>query len=505
VTKRNRLAFVFMLVLTIVTTMAILVPGVAQAEPIVHGTVNWTGAVVEGADPFYGNHQVTAYVEGSTAKVQFAFFNNLGMGDWVTARPFIDMDWGTRYHGAAVNVAPMQAATMSIEFTVPTVAAAGGLLEHGYFIYVQAERTGDPTVVNRVVGETWSADGSDTRILANSPVVGSSLKVWRANGTGYELVASTTYTVTEWTGAVKFNVAPAALTQFQFTYNYYQFVATGDGDTMVFPLGTPTATEMKDGTLAVYLTNQVDNTVVLQTTGWTYDVKSCLLTFATAPTPNQRVLVRYEVWQQLPDTYASAEAGRTFVIYGQDQADAMTLWRRYIETRATEDVDGWTSASAQQLWSQAEAARAKGELEYREGQFTAAKASLQTAVDRLNASIAAAIAFMTKAQEMRLASDNAALNLAVAQVGAIEAQNALVPKQGSKLDADTANVNAETARLNALTEAEKGALKASNSREKSYGTFVILIGVFLILVGVAILLLAVGMFLKWRKPAAGSV
>ena len=499
--KRSRLAFVFMLMLMIVTTMAILIPGVAQAA-IVGGTVTWSGAVTTNEyDPYYDD-TVLAYAEGATATVQFAYFN--GSPQNLTVRPFMDMDWGTRYHGAAVNVGPFQACTLSIQFTVPTVAAAGGSTKHGYFIFVQAEPTGDPQQVNRAVMETWSASGAATHSLGNSPVVGSSLQVWSESGTGRVLVAPSTYTVNEWTGVVTFNTAPAALTAFSFTYNYFANVANGDGDAKAFVVAPPMNGEMKDGTLAVYVTNNVDNTVTLQTTGYTYDAKTWMLTFATAPTPNQSILVRFEYWATLPGGWSSGDDGRTLVIFSADQSDAITLWRRYIETRNTEDVDGWISSSAQLLYSQAEAARAKGEIEYREGQFTAAKASLQTAVDRLNASIAAAIAFMKTAQELRLASDNAAVNLDVAQVGQIQAQNALIPKQGSYLDSQTAWNNAQTARINALTEAEKGALKASNSREKSYGTFVILMGVFLILVGVAILLLAVGMFLKWRKPAAGS-
>jgi hypothetical protein len=485
-----------MLMLTIVTTMAILVPGAAQAQ-IVGETVTWSGAVTTNEyDPYYDD-TVLAYAEGATATVQFAYFN--GSPQNMTVRPFMDMDWGTRYHGAAVNVGPFQACTLSIQFTVPTVAAAGGLIRHGYFIFVQAEPTGDPQQVNRAVMEYWSASGAATHNLGNSPVVGSSLQVWSGSGTGTGrvLVAPSTYTVNEWTGVVTFNAAPAALTDFWFTYNYFANVANGDGDAKAFMVAPPMNGEMKDGTLAVYLTNNVDNTVTLQTTGYTYDAKTWMLTFATAPTPNQSILVRFEYWATLPGGWSSSDDGRTFVIFSADQSAAITLWRRYMEISETEDVGGWASSAAQLLWSQAEAALAKGELEYREGLFAAASASMQTAVNDVNAAITTAVAFMAARQAIEVATDNATLT-------ALLAENALIPKTGLAMDAQTAWNNAQTARMNALTEAEVGALKAANSREKSYGTFVILIGVFLILVGAAVLLLAVGMFLKWRKPAAGG-
>jgi hypothetical protein len=511
--------------------MAILVPGVAQAD-FVDQTVNWSGAAFEGGEPFYNNNQVTAYVEGSTAKVQFVFHNNSPMN--ITARPYIDMDWGTRYYGAAVNIPSGQPATMYIEFTVPTVAAAGGLVEHGYGIGVQYEQQGMPFVMNRAVGESWTAPGGDdTYDLSNTPVIDTSVVVWREDGAGWEWINPDDYTVDAWTGEVDFDATPDPGTEFLFTYDYYMDAGDGDGVTTVFMVIPPFMAEMKSGTLKVYLANNADEEVDgPHLTGWTYDARSGQLTFDTAPTPNQTVLVRFEFWMKWADMYWSAFANRTFVIYGQDQADAMTLDRRYIETRATQMLGGFDSASARVLWGEAEAARAKGELEYREGKFTAAEASLQIAVDKINASIAAEAAWlsgwetrMVAESEAGIARDQAYAQEAAADAAYTQGQVANLAKQGAYTDAETAqliaetagmekngtyleaqtaSLNAQTARLNALTEAEKDALKASNSRERSYGTFVILIGVFLVIVAVAILLLAVGMFLKWRKPAAGS-
>jgi hypothetical protein len=507
VTKRNRLAFVLMLVLSIVTTMAILVPGVAQAA-IVNPSVNWSGAAFEGGEPFYNNNQVTAYVEGSKAKVSFVFMNDTGSS--IKALPYVDVDWGSRYYGAAVAIPNGQPATMYIEFDVPTVMAAGGLVEHGYGIGVEYQRDDANYLFGWAIGEQQTLVDPDSYQLnaSNCPLVGgASAQFWVGSSiSGPWTVLSSGYTLDPWTGRVDLVTAPAPGTILLANYAYYMKLGTGDGVTTVFFAPYPPIGEVVAGSMKVYLTDEVTKTVSaeLASSTYTFGALTGEVKLVTPPTPNQRVFARYELREVHPGKYWSAFSGRTFVIYGQDQADAMTLDRRYIEIRATEDVDGWISASAQLLYSQAEAARAKGEIEYREGQFTAAKASLQIAVDRLNASIAAAIAFMTTAQEMQLASDNAALNLDVAQVAEIVAQNALIPKEGSYLDSQTAWNSAQTARINALIEAEKGALKAANSREKSYGTFVILIGVFLILVGAAVLLLAVGMFLKWRKPATGG-
>jgi len=487
-----------MLVVSIVTTVAILVPGAAQAE-VVGETVTWTGAVSTNEyDPYYDTTAI-AFTEGATATVSFAWFNNIG--NWVTARPYIEMDWGQRYYGSTVNVAPFQATTMSISFTVPAIATAGGPIKHGYFMYVEGEMQGNPFIVNREVGEGWTAPGGDdTYVLNYSPVIGSSVEVWKEDfgDTGYEWVSPDDYTVDEWTAEVDFDATPDAGTVFLFTYNYYQYIGTGDGDTTTFTVMPPMGAEMKTGTLAVYLTNDADEEVEQHTTGWTYDVKSGLLVFDTAPTPNQSILVRFEYYMTFPGAWTSNDGG-TFVIFSADQTAAITAWRRYMEMREAEDVGGWDSAQAQLLWSQAEAARAKGEIEYREGQFAAANASMQAALTALNGSITAAVDYMKLEEQAEQAAWAAELASMQAQAASDNAdvfyrqgQTAYMVKQGTNLDAETAWLNAQTANLQAMTSAEKALVEAEAKQAKGEAAMYSNIGIFMVMVAVALLLAAIG-------------
>jgi hypothetical protein len=490
-----------------------LVAPLGTSAAVLGNTVSWSGEAYAGYDPFY-DQNVVAFLEGSSAKLTWVDFNNSG-SDITPVEAWLQFDWANgRYSAATVpsTVVENMPGTFSIGFTTPSAASAGAT-PHGYIfgaayqspeLDYQALRTkwAQPAGAINGVNLVYTLPGG------NLPVAEGSLEVYLKGpspATAYTVqTIGTHYSFNWWTGTITFNTPPAFGSDVRVNYNHYDKLNPyGDGVRDTWYLAND-RTPVKDGSWTFYVKDDGALTVTaLASTAYTFDRFWGQVALTTPLEPWQQLLARYEWYIRFP-WYDSSSVGYTFVVVTQDQADYTSLWRRYTEISDTEDVDGWISASAQLLYSQAEAARAKAEIEYREGQFAAARADMQTAVDRLNASIAAAIAFMTSAQEMRLASDNAQLNLAVAEVGQIQAENALIPKEGTYLDAQTASLNAQTARINALTEAEKGALKASNSREKSYGTFVILMGVFFILVGAAVLLLAVGMFLKWRKPAAGG-
>jgi hypothetical protein len=183
--------------------------------------------------------------------------------------------------------------------------------------------------------------------------------------------------------------------------------------------------------------------------------------------------------------------GSNFVVYSADQASARDLKEKY---DATSDwFSYFNSVEARSLAMDGEFNDQLASNAYQSGNFASAKASEQTAVDKLQAAVVAEVAFDKVWESQDLVSDNADIQTTLADANMYDGEGAYYDAQGAYYDA-------QAARINALAKAEEGALKAANSRERSYGTFVILIGVFLIIVAVAFLLLAIGKFLVWRGP-----
>jgi len=139
VVKRRSIIFMLMVGLMLAAAVVMAFPKAASAN-ILDASVNWYGQAYEGSDPFYAGRNVLAYSENGTATVNFSYLNDTGSD--IKAKPFIQFDWEAnagRYYGSEVSIANMQAATLSIQFTVPT-AAEVGLVEHGYYIGVEYQQ-----------------------------------------------------------------------------------------------------------------------------------------------------------------------------------------------------------------------------------------------------------------------------------------------------------------------------------------------------------------------------
>ena len=495
----KRILFFALMVAMVVT---LLVPLGASAF-ILDASVNWYGQSFEGSDPFYGNRNVVAFLEGSTATVQFGYLNDTGSD--ITVKPFVQFDWGGRYYGAERTMAAGEATTLGIQFAAPAAATAG-LVEHGYYLSVEYRaNSGSDYSGPSATGETYSAaPGWTTRFLNNSPVVAASLRVWRSidAGVSWEEMAGTMYTLNVWTGLFTLNAATTVATEFRFNYEYYEDLGQGNAVDKVFSVSyhPPSYGQVVDGTLAVYVTDQYLNTVTQVASGWTFDAMSGEITFATAPTYNQHILARYEYWDTIADRYNSSDPPNiTFVVYSQAQADAQTarmsvneLWDSIDYLYAWQVDDGnpslgsWWSYDSL-LGSATNNAVALGEKLDDEAY------ELYVAGD-----FAGALAKWTEAET---AFNNAITSQQTLIGGVEESVTGLISGAGSWLDAQGTLAQAQADSATSQSDAQAKKLKAEATKAKSYGTFLILMGVFLVIVAVALLLLAIGKFLLWRSPA----
>jgi hypothetical protein len=377
--------------------------------------------------------------------------------------------------------------TFSIAFTVPSAASVGET-PHGYIFGAAYQRNelDYQALRTKWAAPTGAINGVNliyTLPAGDLPVAEGTLEVYvkgPSPATAWTLqTIGTHYSFNWWTGTITFTTAPAIGSEIRVNYNHYDKLNPyGDGVRDTWYLAND-RTPVVPNSWTFYVKDDSTLTVTaLASTAYTFDRFWGQIQLTTPLEPWQQLLARYDWYIRFP-WYDSSDTGYTFVVISQDQADYHAAWQRYRETYDTEQLNPTYSGSALQQMGQAEQLRAQAEIEYREGKFADAAATMQSAVDTLNAAIASEAALY----------DTVNTGLTGLLTGA-----------GSVVDGYGAKLNAEAKATTDKSAAEVTKMKAEASKARGYGTFLILMGVFFIIVAVAFLLLAIGKFLLWRSP-----
>jgi hypothetical protein len=207
-------------------------------------------------------------------------------------------------------------------------------------------------------------------------------------------------------------------------------------------------------------------------TGWTVDLQTGTVTFTDAPASWEYVGVFYKSSSSFTD-------GGSIAVVSQDQADYTALWRRYKELYGSEYFGGYITGAAQQQWGEAEAALMKAEIQYREGKFADAKASMQIALDKETAAIAAEAAMYGTVQT---------------------GLTGLLTGAGGAVDAYGAKLNAEAKNITDTTKAETNKLNGEADMAKNLGVFYIMLGVATLLAGIGGILWAYSRLVAAKGP-----
>jgi hypothetical protein len=314
--------------------------------------------------------------------------------------------------------------------------------------------------------------------------------------------AAADYTFDAWAGTIHMNTAPAIGTSLAVTYDYYEDLGTGDGVNKVFSVfhHPPDYGQVIDGTLGVYLQDWATRTVAA-TSAYTFDPMSGEVTLTTAPTPNQVVLARYSFYDVIGDRYNSSDGpGRTFVVYSQAQADAMSahlavdeLWDQVDEYLMAFEVDGGVENIYISNYDDYDMVIGSD--------TTKALAAGWAADDEAwDLYVAGDFAGATTKWDEAATQLQAALDTQSALIGSIEGGvTGLITSAGSWLDAQVTKADADAASATALVDAQKAKTQAEASRASRYGIFFILLGVGVLLVGVGGLLWGCSRIIGARK------
>lgn len=458
-TKR-KISFALMLMLVVAGLVAAMIPAAAVAAPgIVE--VNWSEATFEGNDAFYGGTSVVAYTPGSTAKMEFRVNNDQATDIKITSATLV-FDWGS-CSPVAPTAFPFvlkghDYATFRFECAVPADATNQTL--HSYRAIVSYEGDNGPVKHTNVYWENV-AGGGVTYTLANAPIVPDSEVIYledTAANTVNALALNSGYALNDYTGVITFTVAPTA--NVRGAYKYGEDVISGDGSALV---GYLDHTPVVPASVVVCLQDTVAETiVVLASTAYTVDAATGKITMATAPTSYQDVSVYYNYYSTFTAT------GSNIAVVSTDQADYTQLWRRYMELYNSEYFGNYITGAANQQWGEAESARMKAEIQYREGKFADAKASMQIALDKETAAIASE----------------------ATMYGAV--QNGLT----GLLTSAQPVVDAYAAKLNAEAKSSKG----QAAMYTNVGVFTIMLGVSTLLAGLAGLLWAYSRLVAAKGP-----
>jgi len=214
-------------------------------------------------------------------------------------------------------------------------------------------------------------------------------------------------------------------------------------------------------------------TVLTATTDYTLDPLNGKLTMVVAPSANHLISAYYQY-------YGRFTTGGSIAVVSADQESYNTNWRRYMETYNTYWLS-ITSGEALRLGGVAQQGRMQAEIEYREGNFAEASATMQTALANLNAAIAAEATY---------------------QEAISDGITGLLTGGGTVVDAYGAKLNAEATNITDTTDAQVKKLKGEASKATNTGIFYIMLGVFTLLVGIAAVLWGLGQFMGARSPKA---
>ncbi|MBN2098827.1 MAG: hypothetical protein JW753_04440 [Dehalococcoidia bacterium] len=464
---KSKVSFALIMTLVVVSLLMLMLPAGAVAAP---GIVekNWSESAFEGYDTFYAS-DVVAYTAGSTAKFEFRVNNDGGTDLKITGASLV-FDWGT--------CAPVTPTTFpfvlpahnyaSFRFECVVPADATNQTLHTYTAIVNYEGDNGPSKVSEVYWEDVPGGGV-TYGLNHTPIVPDSEVIYledTAANTVNALGLNSGYAINDYTGVITFTAAPTA--NVRAKYKYTEAVFTGDGSTLV---GYLDHAPVVDGSWVVCRVDTVAETITVltQTTDYTVDPSNGKVTMVTAPAAYQVIRAYYQYYNRFTTSGSIA-------VVSADQETYTMNWRRYNETYNTYWLSIY-SGEALQLGGQAEQARAQAEIEYREGNFAEANATMQTALNNLNAAIAAEAAFQTT-------------------IGT--GLTALLSGGGEVIDAYGAKLNAEAQNITDLTDAQVKKLKGEASKAANTGVFYIMLGVFTLLVGIAAVLWGLGQFMGAR-------
>jgi hypothetical protein len=470
VTKR-KVSFALIMMLVVVGLLVAMIPSAAVAAP---GIVeqNWTQAAFEGYDSFY-NATVVAYTAGTTAMFEFRV-NNDGATDLKITGASMVFDWGT--------CAPVSPTTFpfvlpgnnyaSFRFECVVPADVTNQTLHTYRAIVNYEGDNGPVKVSQVVWEDV-AGGGVTYGLANVPIVPDSEVIYledTAANTVNALSLNSGYAINDYTGVITFTAAPTA--NVRAKYQYCEDVIDGNGTALVGYLNNVPAVA---GSVVVCREDTVAETIAVltATTDYTVDPANGKVTMVTAPTSYQDIVAYYQYYSQFT-------ASGSIAVISADQESYTTNWRRYMETWNTYALT-FTAGTSMDLRGDAQAARMKAEIEYREGNFADAAATMQTALDTLNSALAAEATF---------------------QSGILTGATNLLTGGAGVVDAYGAKLNAEATNITELTDAQVKKLKGEASKATNTGIFYIMLGVFTLLVGIAAVLWGLGQFMGAKGPKA---
>jgi hypothetical protein len=345
---------------------------------------------------------------------------------------------------------------------------------HTYRAIVTYEGDNGPTKVNQVYWEDAGVGGGLAYTLDHSPIVPDSETIYYDDLTTHTVTTlglNAGYTINDYTGAITLSVAPPATAEVRVKYKYCEDVITGTGSTLVgyldhVPVVAGSAVVLREDD------TQQNVTVLAATTDYTLDPASGKLTMVVAPAANQVISAYYEYYGQFT-------SGGSIAVVSADQATYTTLWRRYMETWNTYTLT-LTAGTPMDLTGDAQAARMKAEIEYREGNFAAAAASMQTALDTLNSALGGEASF---------------------QSGLMTGVTNMVTGGAGVVDAYGAKLNAEATNITETTDAQVKKLKGEASKAANTGVFYIMLGVFTLLVGIAAIIWALAQFVVARGPS----
>jgi hypothetical protein len=471
---KRKASFALIMLLVIVGLLVAMFPASTMAAPgIVEA--NWSESAFEGYDSFYGT-TVVAYTAGATAKFEFRV-NNDGATDLKITGASMVFDWGT--------CAPVTPATFpfilpannyaSFRFECVVPADATNQTLHTYRAIVNYEGDNGPVKVSEVYWEDLGVGGALTYTLTNDPIVPDSEVIYYEDTTANTVSAlalNSGYVINDYTGVITFTAAPPVTVTVRAKYKYCEDVIAGDGSTLVgyldhTPMVAGSAVVCREDTTAETIT------VLTATTDYTLDPLNGKLTMVVAPSANQLISAYYQY-------YGRFTTSGSIAVISADQESFNTNWRRYNETYNTYWLN-ITSGEALRLGGAAEQARAQAEIEYREGNFAEANATMQTALTNLNAAIAAEATY---------------------QEAISDGITGLLTGGGTVVDAYGAKLNAEATNITDTTDAQVKKLKGEASKATNTGIFYIMLGVFTLLVGIAAVLWGLGQFMGARSPKA---
>jgi len=499
---KSRIVLVLIVALLLVGMLAMVVPGTASADvwPV---DWQWQNPTYYGYDSYYGS-TVNEYAEGATATLPVFLYNNpyYAYGDATIKSATLKMDWGLEVAGTGVPaVLPYyEGSVINFSFTVPSVSVATNAWAHSYEVVIEYETDSYQHKVNFYPWDYLGAGNAAQTAFGmdSSPVVPSSEKVFLVNGAAgtVDVAATTAYTVNNATGVITFNTAPAVGIAVYAQYEYMEYEGTGTGETTVFWTGeSPIAPDSE----VIYLYNGVSNSIALvANTAYTLDDETGRIVFNTAPQPYEYVYASYDIYES--SSWYTTWGGEDFVVLSADQSAWYGLEQQY--GNMADWFYSFNSTKAKSLAMEADYNNSLAWDAYDAGNFAAARSFETTAVDKLNAAVAAEVEFDQIWETQDLVSDNAGIAQTLSTAAENNGYAAYYNGMASKADEEAALLTAQTDQIKALTDAQKSEVQAQATKAKGWGTFLILLGVGVLLVGVAILVLAVSMLMTARKKPA---